>query len=123
MISRRRLLSTTATALGTTLIAGAIPPAQAAERGAPGAKGLRVGGSTAEYVRNPLGLGAARPRLGWPLTATAPGRTQSAYQIRVALSERALERPDVWDSGKVESADSTQVLYGGPELRSRTRYY
>lgn len=124
MISRRRLLSTTATALGTTLIAGAIPPAQAAERGAQGAgKSLRVGGSTAEYVKNPLGLGAARPRLGWPLTATAPGRTQSAYQIRVALSERALERPDVWDSGKVESTDSTQVAYGGPELRSRTRYY
>lgn len=123
MISRRRLLSTSATVLGTTLIAGAIPPAQAAGRGGGGAASLRVGGSTAEYVRRPLGIGGARPRLGWPLSATAPGRSQSAYQIRVALSERALDHPDVWDSGKVDSPDSAQVTYGGPELRSRTRYH
>lgn len=126
MISRRRLLSTTATALGTSLLAGAMPAAHAAPApasGGTGAKALRVGGPTAEYVRRPLGLGPARPRLSWPLAATAPGRTQSAYQVRVARSERGLARPDVWDSGKVVSADSVQVAYGGPELRSRTRYY
>ncbi|RPK54688.1 Bacterial alpha-L-rhamnosidase [Streptomyces sp. ADI96-02] len=124
MISRRRLLNTTATAVGASLLAGAVPAAaRAAERGATGAGALRVSRPTAEYARAPLGLGAARPRLSWPLASTAPGRAQTAYQVRVALSERALAEPDVWDSGRVESADSVQVVYGGPELRSRTRYF
>lgn len=118
MISRRRLLSTTATALGTSLIAGAVPaaahPTQPTAPAGTGAEALRVGRPTAEYVRQPLGLGPERPRLSWPLAATGAGRTQSAYQVRVALSERALEKPDVWDSGKVVSGQSVHVTYGGP---------
>ncbi|XMN05068.1 alpha-L-rhamnosidase [Streptomyces griseobrunneus] len=127
MISRRRLLSTTATTLGTSLIAGAVPaaahPTQPTGPAGAAAEALRVGRPTAEYVRQPLGLGPDRPRLSWPLAATGSGRTQSAYQVRVALSERALEKPDVWDSGKVVSGQSVHVTYGGPALRSRTRYH
>lgn len=127
MISRRRLLSTTATALGTSLIAGAVPaaahPTRPTAPAGAAAEALRVGRPTAEYVRQPLGLGPERPRLSWPLAATGAGRTQSAYQVRVALSERALEKPDVWDSGKVVSGQSLHVTYGGPALRSRTRYH
>jgi alpha-L-rhamnosidase len=45
-----------------------------------------------------------RPRLSWHLE---DGERQTAYRIRVG---------DVWDSGRVESANSIDVAYGGPPL-------
>ncbi|MFE4645231.1 hypothetical protein, partial [Streptomyces sp. NPDC056730] len=61
MISRRRLLGTSATALGTALVAGTVPAAGAdpslARAAGPGAgAGARVTEPTVEYVRHPLGL-------------------------------------------------------------------
>ena len=76
-----------------------------------------------EYTSHPLGLDVPRPRLSWPLTSDEPDQAQSAYQIRVASSAGRLAKPDVWDSGKVASADSVLVPYAGPALKSRTRYY
>ncbi|MGW7270973.1 alpha-L-rhamnosidase [Streptomyces sp. NPDC054864] len=122
MISRRRLLSTTATAaLGTAMAAGAVPATHAAPSA--GGRALRVTKPTVEYVRHPLGLDVPRPRLSWPLASDADGQAQSAYQVRVATTPERLSKPDVWDSGKVASSDSVLVPYAGPDLASRTRYY
>ncbi|MEV8021951.1 alpha-L-rhamnosidase [Streptomyces sp. NPDC086554] len=122
MISRRRLLSTTATAaLGTAVTAGAVPTAHAAPTA--GGRSLRVTRPTVEYVRHPLGLDVPRPRLSWPLASEEEGQAQSAYQVRVATSPGRLADPDVWDSGKVASGDSVLVPYAGPELKARTRYH
>lgn len=122
MISRRRLLSTTATAaLGTAMAAGAVPTAHAAPSA--GGRALRVTKPAVEYVRHPLGLDVPRPRLSWPLTSTEEGQAQSAYHVRVATAADRLTEPDVWDSGKVASSDSVLVPYAGPGLKSRTRYY
>ncbi|MFI8872730.1 alpha-L-rhamnosidase [Streptomyces sp. NPDC055243] len=122
MISRRRLLSTTATAaLGTAMAAGAVPAAVAAPSA--GGRALRVTRPTVEYVRHPLGLDVPRPRLSWPLTSTKEGQAQTAYQVRVASAPGRIAEPDVWDSGKVASSDSVLVPYAGPDLTSRTRYY
>lgn len=122
MISRRRLLSTTATAaLGTAMAAGAVPTAHAAPSA--GGRALRVTKPTVEYVRHPLGLDVPRPRLSWPLTSTEEGQAQSAYHVRVATAADRLTEPDVWDSGKVASSESVLVPYAGPGLKSRTRYY
>jgi alpha-L-rhamnosidase len=129
VISRRRLLGTSATALGTALTAGPLPAARAAGvgPGSPTPLPLRATEPTVEYVRHPLGLDTSRPRLSWPLVSEGrsdgTGRTQSAYQVRVATAARRLPRPDVWDSGKVSSAESVLVPYAGPALASRTRYY
>lgn len=130
VISRRRLLGTSATALGSALVAGSVPaaaagtlPAAGTASTAGGAAGARVTGPTVEYLRNPLGLDSPHPRLSWPLASGRPDERQSAYQIRVASSESRLARPDVWDSGRVTSAQSVQVPYAGPGLTSRTRYY
>ncbi|MFJ7996333.1 alpha-L-rhamnosidase [Streptomyces sp. NPDC096310] len=127
MISRRRLLGTTATVLGTTLAAGPLPAARAATpapAGASAAKAaLRVTAPTVEYVRQPLGLDTPHPRLSWPFVSARPGGRQTAYQIRVATSPHRLTRPDVWDSGKVVSERSALVPYAGPALASRTRYH
>ncbi|MGW7078430.1 alpha-L-rhamnosidase [Streptomyces sp. NPDC054866] len=122
MISRRRLLSTTATAaLGTAVAAGAVPAAHAAPSA--GGRALRVTRPTVEYVRHPLGLDVPRPRLSWPLTSAKEGQAQTAYQVRVATAPGRLTEPDVWDSGKVASSASVLVPYAGPDLKSRTRYY
>lgn len=57
------------------------------------------------------------------MASEKPGSRQSAYQVRVASSESRLSRPDVWDSGKVVSGDSSLVPYAGPQLKPRTRYF
>ncbi|HKV40966.1 MAG TPA: family 78 glycoside hydrolase catalytic domain, partial [Blastocatellia bacterium] len=78
-----------------------------------------------EYQKNPLGIGARTPRLSWRIQSPGRGVMQSAYQIRVAATERGLgTSPDtLWDSGKVESDSSIQCPYGGPPLVSGRRYY
>ncbi len=76
-----------------------------------------------EYVQNPLGLDVAVPHLSWQSNNTERNWRQSAYQIMVASNPSLLSRPDIWNSGKVNSADSVGIAYGGPKLQSRTRYY
>jgi alpha-L-rhamnosidase len=78
-----------------------------------------------EYRRDPLGIDAPRPRLSWALASEARAVTQSAYRILVARSPLALEadRGDLWDSGKVRSAESLGIAYAGPALRSGQRCF
>jgi alpha-L-rhamnosidase len=87
------------------------------------AAGIRVESTSVEYASNPLGIDIAKPRLSWILASTDRNQTQSAYQIEVASSEARLANPDVWDSGKINSNQSSLVTYNGPALSSRTRYY
>ncbi|MGI6543137.1 MAG: family 78 glycoside hydrolase catalytic domain [Limnochordia bacterium] len=80
-----------------------------------------------EYMQNPLGIDEPQPRLEWLVNAgpNARGVKQTAYQILVASAGELLEKDeaDVWDSGKVDSSQSTQVTYAGPELLPRQRYW
>lgn len=78
-----------------------------------------------EYKENPLGIDTNIPRLSWQLRSEVRGTMQAAYQVRVALSPDDLNREGglVWDSGKVVSQQSTQVVYSGQPLRSRQRYH
>ncbi len=79
---------------------------------------------TCEYQTNPLGLEVRAPRLSWRLAGPARGLRQSAYQVRVAADRASLEADGgpAWDTGRVASAQSTQVAYAGPPLRSRQRW-
>lgn len=83
--------------------------------------GLQAGDLTCEYVVDPAVVDVRQPRLAWINTAGEGerGQRQTAYQIRVATSEAALSDPDLWDSKKVNSDQSTRVLYGGKALASR----
>ncbi|WP_220090781.1 alpha-L-rhamnosidase [Micromonospora saelicesensis] len=89
---------------------------------APVAAALTATDLTAERATAPIGLDVARPRLGWRIDATTRGVVQESYQVRVATSADRLGAPDVWDSGRVRSRQSTLVPYAGPALRPRTRY-
>jgi hypothetical protein len=76
-----------------------------------------------EYRVNPLGIDAERPRLSWVLHSARRGERQTAYRVLAASSDHALRSGlgDLWDSGKVSSADSIQVEYRGKPLRSHQR--
>jgi len=78
-----------------------------------------------EYTSNPLGIDAARPRFSWVLEHRERGQVQSAYQVLVASSQENLDagNGDQWDSGKVASDKSVNVLYAGDPLESGKTYY
>jgi alpha-L-rhamnosidase len=78
-----------------------------------------------EYRENPLGIDVAPPRFSWLAAAddlAARGLRQTAYRILVAASREALgaDSGDLWDSGRVASADSAQIVYAGKPLASGT---
>jgi alpha-L-rhamnosidase len=86
---------------------------------------IKVTDQRCESSVNPLGLDAITPRLSWILTSSERGQRQTAYQILVASDEDKLknDQGDIWDSGKVTSDQSNQVLYQGSTLTSRRRYF
>ncbi len=89
---------------------------------------LIVTNLTCEYMPSPNSIDVARPRLSWinePVSADLRNETQTAYRILVASSKRLLDqdKADLWDSGKVLSADSYLVPYGGGELTSGQSCY
>jgi hypothetical protein len=68
-----------------------------------------------EYLVDPLGIGERKPRLSWVLHAPERGARQTAYRVMAASSAELLLRaePDLWDSGRVASAETVGVEYGG----------
>lgn len=78
-----------------------------------------------EYRAEPLGMDEVQPRLSWINAAEANvrGQRQTAWQVQVAAAVSELGAPgSAWDSGKVASPESTQVVYEGQPLRPRQRY-
>lgn len=73
-----------------------------------------------EYTKEALGLDTPNPRLSWQPASDTQGGVQAAYQVLVASSDERLGAGDAdrWDSGKVESSQSTHVPYRGEALRS-----
>jgi alpha-L-rhamnosidase len=74
-----------------------------------------------EYLENPLGLDEPRPRLTWRVESAERGQKQTAYQVLVASDEKTLkaDRGDLWDSGKVASDQTVNVVYTGKPLVAR----
>ena len=86
---------------------------------------MKVNELTCEYQVDPLGIDQARPRLAWKVESGVRGQKQTACRIIVSSSREKLEKnvADLWDSGKVESDETTQISYGGSELVSRQQCF
>jgi alpha-L-rhamnosidase len=86
---------------------------------------LSVQGLRCEYLSNPRGIDLQTPRLSWRLDPVAGVGTQSAYRVLVASTPAILlkDQGDLWDSGRVASAQSTWVQYGGKTLGSGQQAY
>jgi alpha-L-rhamnosidase len=78
-----------------------------------------------EYRSNPLGIDVTAPRLSWQLATERRGARQTAYRILAASEASRLHegQADLWDSGKITSDQSIQVVYAGKKLASRQRVH
>ena len=90
-----------------------------------GRSDIKVTHLRCEYLENPLGIDVLRPRLNWILESSRRGQKQTAYRILVASSLQNLKKElgDLWDTGRMESDRSTQIVYNGQELSSRMNCY
>jgi len=95
-----------------------------------------------EYQINPIGIDAVQPRLSWQIEATRGlsqiygsdvkserrigtvpilrGLKQTAYHILAASSREILDpdKADLWDSGKIESSETSQVNIQASRLKA-----
>jgi alpha-L-rhamnosidase len=102
------------TVLALAILSAASTLSLRAERLTP--VGLRT-----EYLDNPAGLDEPRPRLTWQAQSHERGQRQTAYRILVASDETQLGagQGNLWDSGKVASDETVNIVYAGQPLGSR----
>ncbi|MDH5467892.1 MAG: glycoside hydrolase family 78 protein [Candidatus Aminicenantes bacterium] len=84
---------------------------------------LKITQLRCEYLKNPLGIDVVKPRLSWVLESSERGQKQTAYRIIVSTSEENLSKDigDLWDSGKMKSERTNQIVYEGKNLQSREK--
>ncbi len=89
------------------------------------AQALNVDHLRCEYLEDPLGIDVTAPRVSWKMTSSQRAQKQTAYRILVASSPDKLDQNtgDLWDTGRVNSDQSTQVTYAGKPLGSRTQCF
>jgi alpha-L-rhamnosidase len=77
-----------------------------------------------EYLVDPLGIDAARPRLSWRLQDSRNGAQQTAYQLYVGTDSNMVinKHANYWQTSKITS-DKQLALCGGKELQPFTRYF
>lgn len=79
---------------------------------------LRLANPTVEYEREPMSINSPNPRLSWQLVSDKNGTRQKAFRIVVTDETRR----EVWNSGRVNSDKSVNVVYEGEPLQPETRY-
>ena len=77
-----------------------------------------------EYKDNPV-TDELAPRLSWELRSAIRGQEQTAYQVIVASSPNLLNdrSADLWNTGKLKTNETTQIVYHGKTLQPRTICY
>src|ERR1700760_2667986 len=76
-------------------------------------------------LESPLGIDTPHPIFSWRSDATRANWMQSAYQILVATDTANLKsgKADVWDSGRISSSESVNIVYAGSALKPQQRYH
>ena len=82
-------------------------------------------GQLVNGVSQPLAIEQEAVRFTWRSEDGGRRAEQTAYQLLVSTNAAALAagKPDWWDSGKVDSAKSASVEYGGKALPPATRVW
>lgn len=77
-----------------------------------------------ENLTQPVAVDQALPHFSWINTSTQSDEVQTAYEIEIATTLSLLKKgeADVWKSGKVMSAESVMVPYGGEPLQARRQF-
>lgn len=82
---------------------------------------LTVGALRTQYIENPVGIDVEKPVLSWQLGSDVRGTLQQSYRVEVAADKGM--GGIVYDSGVVESGESSGVRLDGLHLQPQTRYY
>lgn len=80
---------------------------------------------TCEHLAAPRGLNTRHPRFSWAVAGAGRNRAQTAYQI-VAGTDRNMVaggHGELWDTGKVPSAEALLVPYAGNPLISNLAFH
>ena len=91
----------------------------------PAATPCKAVGLVCEYLVNPLGLETKTPRLSWHLEDSRLDAKQTAYRLVAASSAAKLAagKHDLWDTDRVASADTLDIVYAGKRLKSRSAVF
>jgi alpha-L-rhamnosidase len=78
-----------------------------------------------EYLINPSGIDVITPRLSWYSTSEQKNQKQTAYRILASSSSEKLnsDNGDLWDTKKVVSDESINIVYSGKQLNSGDECY
>jgi alpha-L-rhamnosidase len=78
-----------------------------------------------DYRSNPLGIDNPVPKLSWIVQSNQMNTLQETFEIRASLDANSLVkgRKLIWEIGKVATATSVHVPYGGPPLQSYQRVW
>ena len=80
--------------------------------------GLTVGRLQCEDRDHPLGVDRVHPSLAWIVQSDVRGARQSAYRVLAGSSSQSLahDQGDLWDSGKINSDQTTGIEYLGKTI-------
>ena len=89
------------------------------------AQPVRFNSLTCNSQSNPIAIDSEQPLFSWIIDADGFNREQTAYQVLVASQPQFLneKQADVWNSGKVLSAQSAHVKYKGKKLVPTQEYW
>src|SRR5580704_5670280 len=82
---------------------------------------IQISNLRCEYLVAPMGIDECAPRLSWAMASSRRGARQTAFRLQVAstLEKLAAGQADFWDSCRIESSQTTHVVYAGKPLCSR----
>ncbi len=86
---------------------------------------VQVANLLVENRIEPTGIDKQAPRLSWQLLSSKRNVMQTAYEIRVGIDLKSLDKGNklAWNSGKINSEQSVYVPYAGDGLLPGTSYY
>ncbi|MHA1671329.1 MAG: family 78 glycoside hydrolase catalytic domain [Promethearchaeota archaeon] len=78
-----------------------------------------------EYLEDPINIDIRAPRFSWHLLHKERNQYQSAYQILVSSTRDLMESEegDIWNTEKVESKKSSNIIFKGNSLNSNSSYF
>lgn len=81
---------------------------------------VKVENLKCEYLSAPNNIDTYNPRFSWTLRSNENGQLQTAYQIIVFTQKDKIE---IWNSGKIDSPQNTQLYYSGKKLKNNSKYF
>ncbi|VAX20187.1 alpha-L-rhamnosidase [hydrothermal vent metagenome] len=82
---------------------------------------LKIEKMKCEYTSTPINVDRLKPRFSWLLSSNVRGQKQTAYQVFISKNEKMTNF--IWDSGKINSSSTNQILYDGKKLESNSKYF